>query len=78
MRELPPDPTSPIACPSSGTRSVRDRKISMPLNSPLVSPKSSSPYLTDSDFGIQLGGYAGIKASDLIMTPTLISKVLYG
>lgn len=73
-RDLPSVPETALEqSPSSAVR-IPSSKTAKP-NSPVLSPRNGSPYLTDGDYGIKLDFPDTIQSDELLMTNELISKV---
>jgi hypothetical protein len=73
-RNLPTLPTSNPEHSASSAVHIPSRRA-VKLNSPVLSPRNASPYLTDGDYGIKLNFPDTVKPDELLMTTELISKV---
>lgn len=69
-------PAAPNNSEHSATPSIAiPSRLNAKPNSPVLSPRNSSPYLNDGDYGIKLSFPSTVKADELLMTNELISKV---
>lgn len=73
-RDLPTIPTTNPEYSASPAVQIPSRRAAKP-NSPILSPRNASPYLTDGDYGIKLNFPNTLKSDELLMTSELISKV---